>query len=67
MSEATLTSKGRVTLPREIRQKLGLVAGDKLAFHLRSDGTTVIRTKTHLRQASTGAPARQGKDSNVAT
>ena len=46
MSETTLTSKGQVTVPREIRDRLGLASGDKLAFTLLSDGTVVMRAKT---------------------
>jgi antitoxin PrlF len=42
----TLTSNGRVTVPREIRDRLGLKAGDKLTFALLSDGTMVMRAKT---------------------
>lgn len=41
----TLTSKGQVTVPREIRERLGLKAGDKLAFHLLSDGSVVMRQR----------------------
>ena len=41
----TLTSKGQVTVPREIRERLGLKAGDKLAFNLLSDGTVVMRQR----------------------
>jgi antitoxin PrlF len=46
MAESTLTSKGQVTVPREIRERLGLESGDKLAFTLLSDGTVVMRAKT---------------------
>ncbi len=35
---ATLTSKGQLTLPKEIRDHLRLQAGDKLDFFLRADG-----------------------------
>ncbi|MGH9429068.1 MAG: AbrB/MazE/SpoVT family DNA-binding domain-containing protein, partial [Terriglobia bacterium] len=34
-----MTSKGQVTLPKEIRDKLGLKAGSKIDFELLSDGT----------------------------
>ena len=45
----TMTSKGQVTVPREIRDRLGLKPGDKMAFTLLSDGTVVMRPKTrHL-------------------
>jgi antitoxin PrlF len=32
MSTATLTSKGRITVPQDVRRSLGLQAGDKLSF-----------------------------------
>lgn len=32
MATATMTSKGQVTVPREIREALGLKAGDKISF-----------------------------------
>ncbi|CAB5671320.1 putative regulator PrlF [Delftia tsuruhatensis] len=38
---ATLTSKGQVTLPKAIRQALGVDTGSKLAFDLR-DGEVVV-------------------------
>jgi antitoxin PrlF len=47
MADATtLTSKGQVTVPREVRDRLGLKAGDKLTFTLLSDGTVIMRAKT---------------------
>ncbi|MDP2833423.1 MAG: type II toxin-antitoxin system PrlF family antitoxin [Pseudomonadota bacterium] len=39
---ATLTSKGQITLPKAIRQALGVSLGGKLAFDLR--GTEVVVT-----------------------
>jgi AbrB family looped-hinge helix DNA binding protein len=36
--QATLTSKGQITVPKAIREKLRLHAGDKLDFFLRDDG-----------------------------
>ena len=44
----TLTRKGQVTVPREIRDRLGLKAGDKLTFTLLSDGAVILRAKTKL-------------------
>jgi AbrB family looped-hinge helix DNA binding protein len=32
MSSATLTSKGQITLPQDVRNDLGLRAGDKVSF-----------------------------------
>lgn len=45
MSEATVTSKGQVTIPADIRQALGLAMGDLVVFTLLEDGTTVMRAK----------------------
>lgn len=38
---ATLTSKGQITLPKAIRQALGVETGSKLAFDLR-DGQVIV-------------------------
>jgi AbrB family looped-hinge helix DNA binding protein len=38
MSEAKLTSKGQITLPKEIRLKLGLKHGDRVRFIVEDDG-----------------------------
>ena len=45
MSEATITSKGQVTIPVEIRKSLGLIAGERVVFTQLDDGTTIMRTK----------------------
>lgn len=46
MSEATMTSKGQVTIPADIRKALGLNAGERVVFTQLDDGTTVMRAKT---------------------
>jgi AbrB family looped-hinge helix DNA binding protein len=46
MSEATVTSKGQVTIPADIRKALGLSAGERVVFTRLDDGTTVMRSKT---------------------
>ena len=38
MSEAKMTSKGQITLPKEIRLKLGLKQGDRVRFIVEADG-----------------------------
>lgn len=40
---ATVTSKGQITLPKPIRQALGLDVGAKLAFELRGSEVVVSR------------------------
>lgn len=46
MSEATMTSKGQVTIPADIRKLMQLQAGERVVFTVLEDGTTVMRAKT---------------------
>ncbi len=39
MATATMTSKGRVTVPKQVRQRLRLKPRDRVAFRDRPDGT----------------------------
>lgn len=43
MSSAKLTSKGQITIPRDIRQRLGLRQGDRLEFVLDETGRLVVQ------------------------
>lgn len=43
MPTATVTSKGQVTIPKEVRDALGLEAGHQIAFVVREDGVAEIR------------------------
>jgi len=43
MPAATLTSKGQITLPVEVRERLRLTAGDRVSFEEQSDGTYLVR------------------------
>jgi len=45
MSEATVTSKGQITIPADIRNALGLTAGERVVFTQLADGTTIMRAK----------------------
>jgi len=46
MSESTVTSKGQITIPAEIRRAMGLTAGERVVFTQLDDGTIVFRAKT---------------------
>jgi antitoxin PrlF len=45
MFNATLTSKGQTTIPKDVREGLQLQPQDKLNFTLLPDGTVIMRTK----------------------
>jgi antitoxin PrlF len=40
---ATISSKGQVTIPKEIRRELGVSAPDKVLFSTNADGEVVLR------------------------
>jgi antitoxin PrlF len=43
MSASTLTSKGQVTIPKEVRERLGLKEGDRLVFRFDNEGNLLVR------------------------
>ncbi len=57
----TMTAKGQVTVPREIRDRLGLKSGDKMAFTMLSDGTVVMRPRTRRLADLAGSLTRPGQ------
>ncbi len=46
MAVATLTSKGQITIPKEIRDSLDLRAGDKIEFNLEGGRLMALKRKT---------------------
>jgi len=44
MAEATLTSKGQITIPKAVRKLLGISTGDKVDFSI-DDGVVVLKSK----------------------
>jgi antitoxin PrlF len=43
--ESAITSKGQATIPKAIREHLGLKPGDRVKFFLHPDGSVVILPK----------------------
>jgi len=62
MPHATLTSKGQVTIPQEVRLALGLHEGSRLDFQLQPDGTVrvVPQRRSLLDLQGRIKPARRG-------
>jgi len=46
MPTATVTSKGQVTIPKEVRDSLGLQAGHRVFFEFREDGVVELHPET---------------------
>jgi AbrB family looped-hinge helix DNA binding protein len=61
MSEATITSKGQVTIPADIRKAMGLATGARVVFTRLADGTTVMRAKTRSIMDLDGILKRPGQ------
>ena len=60
-TDATLTSKGQTTIPKEIRDKLGMKPGDRMTFTLMSDATVVMRVKNKSIFDLAGALYKKGR------
>ena len=47
MVEATMTTKGQITIPKSIRDRLRLEPGDKVYFDIRDDGSVRVVARNH--------------------
>ncbi|MGB5306817.1 MAG: AbrB/MazE/SpoVT family DNA-binding domain-containing protein [Gammaproteobacteria bacterium] len=54
MTTATITSKGQVTIPKDVRSRLGIGAGDRVEFVEIQDGVFQIVAATQDVQALKG-------------
>jgi antitoxin PrlF len=48
----TVTSKGQVTIPKPVRDHLGIVPGSQITFRRAADGSIVIEKADGTRQPS---------------
>ena len=48
----TVTSKGQVTIPKPVRDHLGIVPGSRIAFRRAADGSIVIENADGTQQPS---------------
>ena len=60
-NDATLTSKGQTTIPKEIRDRLSMKAGDRMTFTLMPDSTVVMRVKTKSVTEMAGVLHKKGR------
>ncbi len=48
MSRSTLTSKGQLTIPKDVRERLGMKRGDRVVFEFEEDS---VRLKVEKRRS----------------
>jgi AbrB family looped-hinge helix DNA binding protein len=60
-AESTLTSKGQTTIPKDIRDGLGLKSGDRITFTMMPDGTVQMRVKNKSVAALAGSLRKKGQ------
>ena len=60
-TEATLTSKGQTTIPKEIRDSLHMKEGDLMTFTLLPDGTVLMRVKNKSAMEIAGRLHKKGR------
>ena len=46
MATSTLTTKGQITIPKSVRDSLGLRTGDRVSFVLRGDSEAILKPMT---------------------
>jgi len=46
MPTSTITSKGQVTIPKEIREAMGIEPGDRVVFRMDASGRVVVEPET---------------------
>jgi antitoxin PrlF len=61
MAAATVTSKGQITVPKEIREHLGIEAGDRLSFEIGARGEVTIQPETIDVRTLRGMLKRRGR------
>ncbi len=65
MTTATITSKGQVTIPKDVRTRLGIDTGDRVEFVEIQDGVFQIVAATQDVQAIKGIVSRPKKPVTV--
>jgi AbrB family looped-hinge helix DNA binding protein len=61
MSVSTMTTKGQTTIPKDIRDGLGLKPKDQIHFTMLADGTVIMRAKKRSLAELYGALRKPGR------
>lgn len=66
MPSASLTSKGQITIPAEIRRQMDLRPQDQVVFTVLPNGTTVMRAKKRdIKDLAGSVKSLSGKEVSV--
>ena len=60
MATVSVTSKGQVTIPKRVRQALGITPGSKVEFDLEGGGARLKLVKKHAQSRIEDGPAILG-------
>ncbi len=60
MPASKMTSKGQVTIPKAIREQMGVRPGDRIRFTVREDGLIVVEPETRDVRSLAGMLKREG-------
>ena len=60
-NEAILSGKGQTTIPKEIRDRLSMKAGDRMTFTLMPDATVFMRVKSRRVAELAGVLHKKGR------
>jgi antitoxin PrlF len=59
----TVTSKGQVTVPKQVRDRLGIKPGSKVDFEIAEDGRAFLRNLAHsVARSATNSRCRSAGD-----
>jgi AbrB family looped-hinge helix DNA binding protein len=64
---SAMTSKGQVTIPKRVRDALGLKPGSEVAFEFRGGGEAIVRRADRARPKSPFAKLRGSLKSGMTT
>jgi len=67
MPSATVTSKGQVTVPKEIREHLGIEPGDRVNFQIGSGGEVIVEPEAIDVRSLRGMLKHRGKRISLET
>jgi AbrB family looped-hinge helix DNA binding protein len=62
---ATISSKNQITLPADVRRRLGVGAADKIAFVLEADGVRITPARVTLADLYGSVPALPGESADL--